>query len=74
MILRKEEFSMWVEKTRASTKESYMDTVLSACDRFNVEIDLVQPLLSQQIVMKIKSEAINRRIMKTTSKSLKSFL
>jgi len=74
MILKKDEFSQWVENTHSFTKESYMDTVLQGCDRFNVEIEFIQPLLSEQIIQKIKAEAINLRYFKTSSRSLKAFL
>jgi hypothetical protein len=74
MILKKEEFSMWVENSKIATKESYIDNVLLACERFNVEIELVQPLLTDQIVLKIRAEAIKRNIIKSSTKSLKAFI
>lgn len=74
MILKKDEFSLYIENRRAATKESYIDSILAACERFKVEVDLVQPLLTDQLIMKLKSEAIDLHIIKTDSTSLKSFL
>lgn len=74
MIIQRDQFSTWIESSRAETKESYMDTVILGCERFQVEVELVQTLLSEQIIMKIKAEAIKKRYFKSSTKSLKAFL
>lgn len=74
MILRKDEFSAWVEHRRADTHESFMDTVLEGCEKFNIEIELIAPLLSEQLIGKIKAEAIELKYFKANSKSLKAFM
>lgn len=74
MIIQKEEFTEWVESTRARTKENYIDTILLACSEFDVDVDLVQPLLSAPLILKVKAEAIQLKYFKTTTTSLEKFI
>lgn len=74
MIIKKDEFSNWVENRRKNTKESYMDTVLEACSQFSIEIEMVGPLLNQQIVGKIQAEATDLNYFKRENFSLQGFL
>lgn len=74
MILKPQQFVQWVEDTRAATQESYMDTVIAGCEKFNIELDLVDALLSEPIRLKIKAEATDRNYFPRTNSSLKEFL
>ena len=74
MLINQESFSGWIETNRAKTQESYIDTVLEGCEIFGIDIELSQGLLNQQIIGKIKAEAIEMNIFKSESESLGDFL
>lgn len=74
MIIKKADFSAWVEKYQAENKETYLDTVLRGCEEFSIDIEMVNPLLTEQIILKIKAEATDMHYFKTTTKNLEDFL
>lgn len=74
MIIKKEEFCLWIENHKIRNKIGYIESVIAACDIFDIRYDLVPILLNQQIVLKIEAEAKEVNLIKNTDTSLKSFL
>lgn len=74
MIIRKEEFCKWIEVHRSTSKQSYIDSVLDACEYFKVQEELVKDLLNNQIILKLEAEAKDLNFIRKTETSLKDFI
>ena len=64
MIVTKDEFCYTAEETFASTEMNMIDSVLSTCEKFNVDPELVEPLINRSIKEKMKLDYIELNYMK----------
>lgn len=74
MIVRKEEFCAWVELHRIKTKQSYIDSVLDACDRFKIKEEFVPSFLNDKIIQNIQVEAKELNYLPNNEYNMKEFL
>ena len=66
MIITKKDFCMHVEEEYAEPENttSLIDTVLSACIQFNVDPEMVEPLINRSLKEKMKIEFIGLNYLK----------
>jgi hypothetical protein len=56
MIIQKKDFCLYVEDSYLNNNLSLIDTVLEACDYFNIEYDLVKVFINRQLKEKLRIE------------------
>ncbi len=70
MIINKNEFCMHVEEEYSTNGMSMIDNILSACDVFKVDPDLVAPLINRSLKEKIEIEFIDLNYLEADSVSI----
>ena len=66
MIITKKDFCNHVEKEYANnTNATMIDTILEACTQFNVDPEMVEPLVNRSLKDKMKVEFIELNYMKS---------
>ena len=73
MIVKKEQFCEWIEQHRENTQGTYMDSILDACESFNISESLCKDLLNVQIISRLEAEAKSLNFIKRTSFSISEF-
>jgi hypothetical protein len=66
MILDKDNICREIEIARASGLSTF-DSVMEIFDKYNISIDFAGEIINRSIKDKIKTEAMNRGLMKRTS-------
>ncbi len=66
MILTKKSFCLHVEEEFSKNDLSMIDTVLLACEEFNIDPALVEPLINRSVKEKIKREFVNLNLLKSS--------
>ncbi len=64
MIINQKDFCMHVETQFASTTTTMIDTVLEACEEFNVDPELVEPLINRSLKEKMRNEYVDLNYLK----------
>ena len=70
MIINKKEFCIHIEEEFSTNNMSLIDNVLTACNEFNVDPDMVEPLINRSIKEKIKEEYIELNYLKADTNTL----
>lgn len=66
MIITKKDFCNYVEKHYAdNTNTTMIDTILEACIQFNVDPEMVEPLVNRSLKDKMKVEFIELNYLKS---------
>ena len=63
------EFVIIIEKLKREKKISYIDAIVSYCEKNNIETDTVGKLISKPLKEKLKYEAQQLNFMKKTSRA-----
>jgi len=66
-VLTKSKFAMLIEEEVKDTKQSYMDSVISLCEKFDIELEEVKKFVSPVIKEKIEVEARELNFMPRTN-------
>lgn len=69
-------FSIYVEREAKKTNTTLFDMLLSTCEKFNIEFDSVQKLMSSSLKEKLYNEALELNLLKEkkTLNTLEKFL
>jgi hypothetical protein len=69
-------FSIYVEREAKKSNTTLFDMLLSTCEKFNIEFDSVQKLMSGSLKEKIYNEALELNLLKDkkTINTLEKFL
>lgn len=59
MIVQQRDFCLYVEEQFANNNMSMIDTILSACAKYNIDPELVEPLINRSLREKIEIEFID---------------
>lgn len=54
MILTKKDFSLYVEEQNTENDEGIIDNVLAACEKFNIDPEMIEPLINRSIKEKLE--------------------
>lgn len=63
----KTSFELWVEQNKETYNTSYIDTVVSFMERYGLDEVDTKELISPNLVLKLKNEAILTRVLKSDS-------
>ena len=63
----KTSFELWVEQNKETYNTSYIDTVVSFMERYGLDEVDTKELISPNLVLKLKNEAILTRVLKSES-------
>jgi hypothetical protein len=74
MIIKRDAFCDFIELLHKKTGQTYIDSVLDACEQFSVNEDMVKDLLNIQIISKLEAEAKGLNFIKNTSHSIREFI
>lgn len=74
MIIKKEQFCEWIELNRLKTSGTYLDSILDACEKFNISEVLCKDLLNPQIISRLEAEAKSLNFIKKTTFSIAEFI
>jgi len=58
------EFSMYIEENVKSHRVSYMDAVIEYCEKMDIDIDSIGPLINKSLKEKIQFEAEHANLLK----------
>lgn len=58
MIISQKDFCLYVEEQFANNDMSMIDTVLMACARYNIDPEMVEPLINRSVREKMEIEFI----------------
>jgi len=58
MIISQKDFCLYVEEQFANNDMSMIDTVLGACAKYNIDPELVEPLINRSVREKMEIEFI----------------
>lgn len=64
MIITKKDFCLHVEDEHIGNDMSIIDNVLAACDEFNIDPEMVEPLINRSIKEKMHQEYIKLNYIK----------
>lgn len=64
MIVTKKDFCLYVEEQFANNSMSMVDTVLSACEEYNIDPEMVEPLINRSLKEKMEKDFINLNYLK----------
>lgn len=67
MVITKKDFCAKVEEDYANTDKSIIETVLNTCTQYNIDPELIEPLINRSLKEKIECEFINLNYMKAES-------
>jgi chorismate mutase len=67
MIVTQRDFCMFVEDRYANNEMSMIDNVLYACEKFNVDPEMIEPLINRSVKEKIKREYVKLNYLKETN-------
>jgi len=67
MIITKKDFCNHVETNFATNTMTMIDTMLDACEEFNLDPDMVESLVNRSLKEKMKIEFINLNYLKQES-------
>lgn len=59
MIVTQKDFCLYVEEQYANNSMTMIETVLSACVKYNVDPEMVEPLINRSLKEKMEIEFIN---------------
>ena len=62
MIVTKKDFCLYIEELNASNKQSMIDNVLDACEEYNIDPSMIEPLINRSIKEKLELEFIGTRL------------
>ena len=68
VFFTKESFELWVEKQKQFYGDSYLDTLLGFMEKFSVDEEDIKELLSPNLILKLKNEAIENKSIKNNIK------
>jgi hypothetical protein len=57
-------FSIYVEREAKKSNTTLFDMLLSTCEKFNIEIDAIQKLISNSLKEKLHNEALELNLLK----------
>lgn len=64
MIVNKKDFCQYVEELHASNMQGMIDNVIAACEEYNIDPELVEPLINRSIREKLEVEFISLNYLK----------
>ena len=67
MILTKKDFSLYVEEQNTENDEGIIDNVLSACEKFNIDPEMIEPLINRSIKEKLEVAYTKLHYIKTSN-------
>lgn len=67
MIITKKDFCLHVEEQFCNNKMSMIDTVLSACIEYNIDPEMIEPLINRSLKEKMEAEFIDLNYLKAES-------
>lgn len=67
-FFNKTSFELWVEQNKENFGCSYIDTIVSFMERYGLDEVDTKELISPNLVLKLKNEAILSRVLKSNSK------
>lgn len=70
MIVTKKDFCGHVEEQFASNSMTMIDTVLYVCGEYNIDPELVEPLVNRSLKEKMQKEYINLNYLKPENTSV----
>ena len=70
MIVDQETFCDEVEKLHAHKGLTMFESIFACCDKFNIDYELVGPLVNRSVREKLEEEAVSRRMMTSSTHSL----
>jgi hypothetical protein len=62
--MNSKEFSLMIESIVKEKRVTYMDAVVDYCEKNDIDLTTVNPMINKVLKEKIKSEAINLRMIK----------
>ncbi len=65
MIVNKKDFCLFVEELHASNMQGMIDNVLAACEEFNIDPEMIEPLINRSIKEKLEMEFIDLNFLKS---------
>ena len=54
MILIKKDFSLYIEECLLENDEGIIDNVLRACEKYNIDPEMIEPLINRSIKEKLE--------------------
>lgn len=72
MIIDKDEFCEEIEKEYANSlpnEHSIIDVIINICEKYNIDILMIKPLLNRSITERIYNEALKLNMMKQSNKT-----
>ena len=68
MILTKKDFSLYIEDEFAKNDMNMVETVLQACEDYNVDPEMVEPLINRSVKEKMYNNFVDLNFIKRESK------
>jgi hypothetical protein len=62
--MNSKEFSLMIEGIVKEKRVSYMDAVVDYCEKNDIDLTTVNPMINKSLKEKIKSEAVNLKMLK----------
>ena len=62
--MNSKEFSLKIESIVKDKRITYMDAVIDYCNNNDIDLSTVNPMINKSLKEKIKSEAINLKVIK----------
>ena len=70
MIVDQKEFCLYVEEQFANGNMTMIDTVLAACEKYNIDPLMVEPLINRSVKEKMELEFIDLNYLKAETVSI----
>lgn len=70
MIVNKKDFCLYVEELHAGNMQGIIDNVLAACEEYNIDPEMVEPLINRSIKEKLEVEFAERNFLKASNFSV----
>jgi len=70
MILTKKDFCLHVEEEYSNNQMTMIDTVLASCEKYNIDPELVEPLINRSLKEKMEVEFIDLNYIKSESNTI----
>jgi len=62
--MNSKEFSLMIEGIVKEKRVTYMDAVVDYCEKNDIDLTTVNPMINKSLKEKIKSEAVNLKMLK----------
>ena len=62
--MNSKEFSLMIEGIVKEKRVSYMDAVVDYCEKNDIDLTTVNPMINKSLKEKIKNEAVNLKMLK----------